>query len=268
MARRKQSGLDFIASMPWPVGMTLGVVAFMLIRYGLGMYLSASGSSITQGLGRQMLTSGMLVPLAWLALAVCWVGALLSYLGSRKRTQLLAGQTGLDSLRAMDWREFELLVGEAFRRRGYAVEETGMGGADGGIDLILSKDGRRELVQCKQWRKAQVSAPVVWEMWGLAAHHGVEGVKSVCVGQFSSAEGAFARDKPIQLINGTQLAALVREIQTPGSPTTQVERIEPTLARPTCPTCASRMVHRANRRTGEPFWGCSDYPRCRGTRPG
>ena len=52
----------------------------------------------------------------------------------------------------MSWREFEMLVGEAFRRRGCFVEETGLGGKDGGIDLVVSKGGRKELVQCKQRR--------------------------------------------------------------------------------------------------------------------
>lgn len=33
-----------------------------------------------------------------------------------------------------------------------AVEETGLRDADGGIDLIL-RNGRRILVQCKQWRR-------------------------------------------------------------------------------------------------------------------
>lgn len=41
-------------------------------------------------------------------------------------------------------------------RCGYAVEETGLGGADGGIDLVLRHGGRRILVQCKQWRRERV----------------------------------------------------------------------------------------------------------------
>ncbi|AXB06505.1 MULTISPECIES: topoisomerase DNA-binding C4 zinc finger domain-containing protein [Aeromonas] len=38
----------------------------------------------------------------------------------------------------------------------------------------------------------------------------------------------------------------------------------------TCPKCASQMVRRTARkgsRKGQPFWGCSHYPRCKGTRP-
>ena len=38
----------------------------------------------------------------------------------------------------------------------------------------------------------------------------------------------------------------------------------------TCPLCGSPMVRRVarrRRRYGKPFWGCSRYPRCHGTRP-
>jgi ssDNA-binding Zn-finger/Zn-ribbon topoisomerase 1 len=35
---------------------------------------------------------------------------------------------------------------------------------------------------------------------------------------------------------------------------------------PVCPNCGTRMTLRHNGHTGEPFFGCSDFPRCRGTR--
>ncbi len=38
--------------------------------------------------------------------------------------------------------------------------------------------------------------------------------------------------------------------------------IEETL----CPTCGGKMTSRKNGATGQRFWGCNDYPRCRGTR--
>jgi restriction system protein len=39
---------------------------------------------------------------------------------------------------------------------------------------------------------------------------------------------------------------------------------------PTCPNCGRDMVGRTAKRganAGSQFWGCSQYPRCRGTRP-
>ena len=68
-----------------------------------------------------------------------------------------AAQRSLDDLRALTWQQFESVVGEAFRRQGYSVIETGQGGADGGVDLQLTRAGQRYLVQCKQYRASTVS---------------------------------------------------------------------------------------------------------------
>jgi len=32
-----------------------------------------------------------------------------------------------------------------------------------------------------------------------------------------------------------------------------------------CPRCGSKMIERTNRKTGQIFYGCSSYPKCRGT---
>lgn len=33
-----------------------------------------------------------------------------------------------------------------------------------------------------------------------------------------------------------------------------------------CPRCGAVMVKLANRKTGELFWSCAFFPKCRGTR--
>lgn len=33
-----------------------------------------------------------------------------------------------------------------------------------------------------------------------------------------------------------------------------------------CPDCSGPMVPRTNRSEGTKFWGCKNYPKCRGTR--
>lgn len=124
MARRKKSGIDIVAAMPWQAGVVLGVVVYLGIRYGIGWYFSSFSSAILKASGQQ-LSNGVYAPLAWLMLIVCWIGAAFSYFERRKRQKLLETQTGLNSITAMSWREFETLVGEAFRRRGYSAEETG-----------------------------------------------------------------------------------------------------------------------------------------------
>jgi ssDNA-binding Zn-finger/Zn-ribbon topoisomerase 1 len=32
-----------------------------------------------------------------------------------------------------------------------------------------------------------------------------------------------------------------------------------------CPLCEGPMTSRSNRATGQRFWGCNDYPKCKGT---
>ncbi len=33
-----------------------------------------------------------------------------------------------------------------------------------------------------------------------------------------------------------------------------------------CPECGGPMTSRANKATGQRFWGCNAFPKCRGTR--
>ena len=257
--RRKESGLDVVASLPWPIGLALGLIAFAVIRYGLPAYLLHRPDPILRGIGRG-LEKGPLTVLAWLVMLGCWVAAWVSFRRSGQRKQLLETRTGVDSLASLSWREFEMLVGEAYRRQGYQVEETGLlgGGADGGVDLILRRAGTKELVQCKQWRSRQVNAPRVREMWGLVDHFDADGVKIVCIGEFTRDARKFAEGKRIELVNGAELLDLVRTVQSPhgvGRPESGTgPQTEPCASGPTCPRCGESMLRRHNRSTGQAFW--------------
>ena len=264
MGKRNKGGLEAIASMPWQIGIVIGLIAFLAIRYGIGWYFSLHGGPVLIGAGKAA-SDGAYAPFAWLMLGACWVAAAASYFGQRHRKQLLETQSGLDSFRALSWKEFELLIGEAFRRQGYSVEETGLGGKDGGIDLVLRKDGKRTLVQCKQWRTRQVNVNVVREMYGLLAHHGADEVKIVALGSYTADAALFAAGKPIELIHGEALLLIVRSVQRAPSPV-QLTTSNQINTAPSCPKCCLTMIRRENRKTRESFWGCSEYPRCRGMR--
>jgi restriction system protein len=94
--------------------------------------------------------------MAW-AFALSFV--LLSIVGlvrQRLRSHLLEQQRDLESIRALHWQQFEQLAGEAFHRQGYRVEERGGAAPDGGVDLVLFKEGKKAVVQCKRWKTKQV----------------------------------------------------------------------------------------------------------------
>ena len=273
MGRRRKSGLDEVASWPWQMGVLAGIVAFLLIRYGIGAWLSTAGGPLLGPVGQQI--GGITAPFAWIVMLACWLAAAVSWGNARKRRSLHDTRNDLESLADISWREFEMLVGESFRRQGYEVLETGLGGKDGGIDLIVSKGGARELVQCKQWKRRQVGVAIVREMWGLVDHHAADAVHIVSLGDFTADAAHFASGKPIQLISGRELLDRIRAAQTgadavpatePRAGSVQApEDTAPVDDAPFCPVCAGAMRQRHNRRTREPFWGCARYPQCKGT---
>lgn len=140
-------------------------------------------------------------------------------------------------------------------------------GADGGIDIVLTRLDERVLVQCKHWRSYQVGAPVVREMLGLVVAHGATRGVVVTSGRFSQEAGAFAREQGIQLLDGAATMQLVTSAMVAPAESLPPPVALPVSTVPPCPVCGSPMAIRRARRgshAGEHFWGCTRYPSCRG----
>jgi hypothetical protein len=144
---------------------------------------------------------------------ICLAGAAVSAWRRHQRRALadnVAAATSADVLEGMSWREFELLVGEGFRRKGFQVEELGGAGADGGVDLVLRKGGEKHLVQCKQWRAYKVGVQVVRELYGVMAASGAAGGFVVTSGRFTEEAREFVKGRNVELMGGDALIALIR----------------------------------------------------------
>lgn len=266
MGRKRSGLLEVMATWPWYINVGAGVLGFAALRI-----LAPRWHEGPAGTASELIAAiAAQAPIAWLWLALCAMLAVVSWGGARRRRRLLDTQTGLASLASSGWRDFERLVGEAFRRQGYAVEENGLGGADGGIDLILRRDGRRTLVQCKQWRRQQVGVSVVREMYGLLAHHRADAVLIVSSGDFTRDAQEFVVGKPITLVSGENLLRMIRMVQTRQTPISAAAPEPVSTSSPpssdasTCRRCSAPLVQRRNRRTGEVFMGCTRFPACRG----
>ena len=178
----------------------------------------------------------------------------------------------------MSWQQFELLVGEAYRRMGYAVSEM-PSGADGGIDLVLTKAGEKTLVQCKHWRSRRVGVKVIRELYGVMVANGAEYGVIVASGEYTSEAVKFASTNHIELINGTRLTGMIRSAQQPAINTARKTHTNSpsyngsmlgAAKKPICPKCNTQMVKRTAKRgnnAGQAFWGCSNFPKCRVTQP-
>jgi restriction system protein len=171
-------------------------------------------------------------------------------------------------VQTLSWQDFERLVGEGFRHRGFQVTQRGGAGPDGGVDLALAKGHERFLVQCKQWRAQQVGVSVVRELYGVMAAERVAGGFVVTSGSFTKDARAFAAGRNIELLDGSALNELIREGRTSVlMPTDVMTKIDPGRpAPPSCPQCRIPMVLRTAKqgaRKGRSFWGCAQYPKCR-----
>jgi restriction system protein len=170
----------------------------------------------------------------------------------------------------MTWREFERLVCEAYRRRGYVAEVVGSESGDGGIDVRLNRGSELALVQCKHWRSTQVGVAVVRELLGVVASEAATTGIVVTSGVFTKdAEEFAARNPQIALIDGEALARLIQTIRRGQIIEALQERVQDRPVRsaaPTCPDCGSAMVRRTARKgahAGKDFWGCPRFPGCR-----
>lgn len=170
----------------------------------------------------------------------------------------------------LDWQEFELLVGEVYRRQGYQVELCAGLGGDGGIDLILHKDGERIVVQCKKWNSWKIPPKEIREFFGTLIDSGAARGIFVTTQDFSRDARDFAAGKPIELVDGRALRGMMNgtNYAAPGD-LLEPEQWAPAffsaskLIVPICPRCKKEMVLH---RTATPFWGCASFPRCDGKR--
>ncbi|MBN1873728.1 MAG: restriction endonuclease [Anaerolineae bacterium] len=105
--------------------------------------------------------------------------------------------------------EFEKFVGALFKRRGFVVEHTGKRN-DGGVDLIVHKDGKRAIVQCKYYQENKRIGPdVVRDLRGALAREQAVAGYLVTTADFTQAaihESRAVADMPIILINGQMLS--------------------------------------------------------------
>ena len=191
------------------------------------------------------------------------IPAPISAFNSWRKKQLLDKQKGIESIRALSWKEFEELVAEAFRRKGYSVIENSGTGPDGGVDVVLKRNGNLFLVQCKQWKAQKVGVRIVREMYGVMVAKHAAGVIIITSGFFTRESQSFAKDKSIELIDGQQLSVLIAGVKT-----NSVE--EKAETHDSCPRCGNQLVLRTARRgknAGNKFWACPGFPKCKFTKP-
>ena len=183
----------------------------------------------------------------------------------QRKPQTTAGL--IEQLRAIDWFQFEKLVELAYRKLGYTVTRRGGANPDGGIDLVIEKDGQRSAVQCKQWKTWNVGVKAVREFLGALTDTRIQKGIFITLCGYSGEAKQLADKHGIEIINEAGLAQMLEATGAKSDPETISILNDP---RKFCPKCESEMVLRTAKKgsgAGKQFWGCSTYPRCNFTMP-
>lgn len=261
MARRRQKDsleelLELLADMPWWVSIVFGLVVYVSLRFVFPVLWPDTKTM-----------SGMFASLAsqlsWFSV-IFVVPAVISFFRSVGKRRMLDRQSGIESIRALPWKQFEELLGEAYRRQGFVVFENPGMGADGGIDLTIRRGAETYLVQCKHWKTYKVGVKVAREMLGLVTAHGATGAIVVTSGVFTKEAMDFAAAQRVELVDGSDLVRLIGGVQIRPAMSTSAHKPSARI----CPRCGKDLVLRRAKRgpnAGGQFWGCSGYPECRHT---
>jgi restriction system protein len=129
-----------------------------------------------------------------------------------KKTLLRKNKT-LKKLKRLSWDDFELLCMELFEKNGWKVKGNSKKGADGGVDIWMSKtyfnSKNIAIVQCKRYDETRVTIKVIREMYGLMYEYKADRVFIVTTSSFTKECYNFVKDKKIELINGAKLVKMI-----------------------------------------------------------
>ena len=255
MARKNQSIINQLVVCPWWISLAMAIILFTILKFVLPVF--SFNNWVFSAFAKA--ASGFAPLVGILLLITATVAALNQF----RKGKMLESVSGSESIQSLSWREFEELVAEAFRRKGYFVLENPEKGPDGGVDLKLRKNGNLILVQCKHWKSRKVGVKTVRELYGvMAAKQASAGILAT-FGAFTEDAKEFATGKSIQLIAGNQLLKLISSVQK----NQQISKSDNEIQVPTCPKCGSEMkmrIARKGKNAGQKFWGCSKFPDCRG----
>jgi len=220
MARRQGLFDDLMSiglKLPWKVALAAAVVIFVALHV-VAIYTQTPKLPVS---AKTVADMGAVVQRGFLHLFAEFfqyiipvgilIGAIVGYFEQRRSGALLvsARANPKATITSMSWRDFERLVGEVFRGQGFVVSGFGGQGPDGGVDLGLTKDGRRYLVQCKHWRNRQVGVTVVRELNGVVSAQNAHGGFLVTGGEFTQEAKHFANACGVKLIDGPALEGLI-----------------------------------------------------------
>jgi restriction system protein len=208
--------MEIASKWPWKVSAALVPISYAACHLIAAAFAHTAAPADVAGLGPVVIRQGIhafATLLQYVFPMIFLVAAVVSFVKRSRSITLFDDVRGGSkaNIAKLSWQEFEALVGEGFRHRGFQVTPRGGAGPDGGVDLVLARGHERFLVQCKQWRAQQVGVSVVRELYGVMAAERVAGGYVVTSGTFTKDAKEFAAGRNIELMDGKGLEALLRD---------------------------------------------------------
>jgi restriction system protein len=155
MARSRNSGaftdlLEIASKLPWKVPLGLAPISLLSLHLLAAAFAHTPTVTTVADMGGVVIHQAIhmgafffqfVVPPAFL------IGATVSYFKRSQSIRLFEDTRTAKgpAVASLTWQEFESLVAEGFRQRGFTVTEKGGAALDGGIDLILAR-GNESLI--------------------------------------------------------------------------------------------------------------------------
>jgi len=190
-----------------PVGWTQGIIVGAI---ALGILLARWGSALSRFLHGHAVTLASLA--GGLALAL---GAALFW-RYRRRQQHARALLTVQQLQGLSGIAFEEFLQRVFRQLGYQARLTKASG-DFGADLLLTKHGKRTVVQAKRYQDS-VGIAAVQEVLGAKAYYHADAMLVVTNVGYTKAAQTLAQTSGVVLWGREELARALQRIHADSDP--------------------------------------------------
>lgn len=146
---------------------------------------------------------------------------------------------------------------------------TGLG-ADGGVDIFLYKrDDPTKLIsvaQCKAWSKKPIGVREIREFFGVMTDMKCSRGVYLTTSSYTSDAQSFVQGKRIDLVDGERFLRLIHALPDEAKISLVQQAMSGDYTTPSCPNCGTKLVSRSSvkgKNSGQSFWGCRSFPKCR-----
>lgn len=196
-------------------------------------------------------------------IGVLILSCLAAFILSRNKHKRRYVKSGIRDIDYMDGFQFEEYLAYMFRANDYKVQITPER-KDFGADLILKQSGKKIAVQAKR-HKAKIGIKAVQEIVAAKHYYKADEAWVITNNYFTNSAKELAGSNDVRLLNRSNLIELMNKLN-PAVNKTAKEFTKEVKAKPINCICGNEMISKENKKTGENFYGCSTYPKCKHTK--